>query len=41
MKDRDSRYQDIYKLIEERTRAGTEEEVLNKLIRFYNGLYDY
>ena len=41
MKDRDSRYQDIYKLIEERTRAGTEEEVLHKLIRFYNGLYDY
>ena len=41
MKDRKSRYENIYKLVEERTRTGTEEEVHNKLIRFYNGVYAY
>ena len=41
IKKKEDRLQNLYKLIEERTRLGTEEEVLHKLIRFYNGIYDY
>ena len=37
---REGRLQNIYKVIEERTRIGSEDKILNKLIRFYNGVYD-
>lgn len=40
-KTRQKRLQDIYSLIDERTRKGSEEEVLSKLKTFYNGVYDY
>jgi hypothetical protein len=37
----EERLQDIFSLIEERTKEGSENEILNKLTRFYNGVYDY
>lgn len=37
----EERLQDIFSLIEDRTKEGSENEILNKLTRFYNGVYDY
>lgn len=39
LKIRDGRLENIFKLVEERTRVGTEDNILIKLNRFYNGVY--
>tara|TARA_R110000796_G_scaffold901_4_gene3421 strand:- start:23740 stop:24330 length:591 start_codon:yes stop_codon:yes gene_type:complete len=39
LKIRDGRLENIFKLVEERTRIGTEDNILIKLNRFYNGAY--
>jgi predicted RNase H-like nuclease (RuvC/YqgF family) len=35
------RLREIFSLIKERTREGSENEILKKLNTFYNGVYDY
>ena len=35
------RLQKIFALIKERTKEGSENEILKKLTTFYNGVYDY
>ena len=40
LQKKENRLTDIYKLVEERTRPDYEEKVYNKMIRFYNGVYD-
>tara|TARA_R110001592_G_scaffold355102_1_gene655384 strand:- start:1147 stop:1635 length:489 start_codon:yes stop_codon:yes gene_type:complete len=37
---KENRFKDIFDLIESRTRVGTDEEILSKLNRFYNGVYN-
>lgn len=39
LKIREGRLENIFKLVEERTRVGTEDNILIKLNRFYNGVY--
>ena len=39
LKIREGRLENIFKLVEERTRIGTEDNILIKLNRFYNGVY--
>ncbi len=36
----DKRFKDLFKVIQERTRLGTEDVILHKLNQFYNGVYD-
>ena len=38
--ERDNRFKKLFDLIEERTKVGTEENVLYKLNQFYNGVYN-
>tara|TARA_R100000935_G_C2831725_1_gene165483 strand:+ start:484 stop:1059 length:576 start_codon:yes stop_codon:yes gene_type:complete len=39
-KKMDSRFSFLYKMVSERTRLGSEDEVLRRLNQFYNGVYD-
>jgi hypothetical protein len=41
LNDRDQLRHPLHKMVKERTRVGTEEDVLVKLNKFYNGVYDY
>ena len=38
--EKDKRFSDLFKVIQERTRPGTEDVILHKLNQFYNGVYD-
>lgn len=40
-KNKNKRLRNIFSLIEERTKVGSEDDVLRKLNTFYNGVYDY
>jgi len=40
-KTKNKRLRNIFSLIEERTRVGSEDDILKKLNTFYNGVYDY
>jgi len=40
-KKKNKRLCSIFSLIEERTKIGSEDDVLRKLNTFYNGVYDY
>ncbi len=40
-KKKNKRLYSIFSLIEERTKIGSEDDVLRKLNTFYNGVYDY
>ena len=41
LNDRDQQRHPLHKMVKERTRVGTEDDVLVKLNKFYNGVYDY
>jgi len=41
LNDIDQNRHPLHKMVKERTRVGTEEDVLIKLNKFYNGVYDY
>jgi len=38
--EKDKRFSELFKVIQERTRPGTEDVTLHKLNQFYNGVYD-